>query len=312
MSYEAYQDILLYRWNTQLIWLGSKADNGLQSLYFARPTPRVVWLPGKPRQKYFKRLYARLYGTIKLSSDKYTFSTLTYHTEKWSRESAAQFLPDHLKEFFRRLRKRCKNLQYFWVVELTKLGYPHVHLIFNQYIHHTIIRAIWYAVTKSYITDIRMIPAGNVAGYVTKYLTKQSKHSEDQFAFIFKNVARLWNSSRGFFGAKIEYKSPYVYVGISFNCMKKDAMIFRDDPESEFWEVPLDYVVPLMKDGSYIERILNPKEYEFIDNFDDLLQIVDYKSLEAKLNLLYPWRTDNRNWYPGSVCDTGEKDMLCY
>jgi hypothetical protein len=100
MSYEAYQDILLYRWNTQLIWLGSKADNGLQSLYFARPTPRVVWLPGKPRQKYFKRLYARLYGTIKLSSDKYTFSTLTYHTEKWSRESAAQFLPDHLKEFW--------------------------------------------------------------------------------------------------------------------------------------------------------------------------------------------------------------------
>ena len=146
MNYEAYQDILLYRWNTQLIWLGSKNADGLQSLYFARPTPRVIWLPGKPRQKYFKRLYARLYGTIKLSSDKYTFGTLTYHTEKWSRDGAALFLPEHLKEFFRRLRKKCKNLQYFWVVELTKLGYPHVHLIFNQYVHHVIIRAIWYAV----------------------------------------------------------------------------------------------------------------------------------------------------------------------
>jgi len=152
-----------------------------------------------------------------------------------------------------------------------------------------------------------MIPAGNVAGYVTKYLTKQSKHTERQFEFIFKNIARLWNSSRGFFGAKVNYESQYVYVGISFDCHKKNKMIFRDDAESEFWEVPLEYVVPLLKDSSFIERQLNPKAWEYIDWFDRLLTIVDYKTLVEKLEIIYPWHADNRNWDPGSFWNTGEK-----
>jgi len=293
-SYESYQDVLLHRWNTTLLWLGSKDESGLQSLYFCKPVPRVVWLPGKPREKYFKRLYARLHNTLNISAKNYSFCTLTYHTEKWSRESAAMLIPEHLKEFFRRLRKRVKNLQYFWVIELTKLGYPHIHLIFNQFIHHKVIRAIWYAITRSYITDIRKVPGNNVAAYVTKYLTKQAKHNEAQYAFIFKNVARLWSSSRNFFGAPQSYESEYVFVGISFNCQISNNKIFRNDPEAEFWEVPLDFVLPLLHDNSFIERNLNSSEISFITWFDRLLNIVDYATLERKLELLYPWHAISR------------------
>jgi len=36
-----------------------------------------------------------------------------------------------------------------------------------------VIRAIWYKVTKSYITDIRAIPSGNIASYIASYLSSQ-------------------------------------------------------------------------------------------------------------------------------------------
>ncbi len=293
-SYPGYQDVLLQRWHSSLLWLGQKDKNGIPNLWFCRPTPRTPWLPGKPRQKYFKRLYAKLHSQLKISSKNYTFCTLTYDRKKWSENQAAMLLPEHLKEFFRRLRKRVKNLQYFWVVELTKVGMVHIHLIFNQFVFHKVIRAIWYHITRSYITDIRKIPCRNVAAYVTKYLTKQSKHSENQFDYMFKHISRLWNSSRGFFTRFNKAISEYTFLGMSFNLMRKNSTIFRYDPDKDMWEVPFDYQFPLMCYGGYIERKLSKEGIEYAETYERLvysLSITQKQLYDKADNHFEWWRT---------------------
>lgn len=266
-SLEQYQDIILDRWNRSLIWLGKYDSDHLPELYFARPTPKTVWLPGKPRKKYYRHLYYKLHNTINTINKKYVFGTLTYHTHKYSAAQAAMLFPTHIKEFFRLLRKKIGHIEYFWVIELTQAGYPHCHLILDRYVHWRVIRAIWYKVSKSYITDIRAIPAGNIAHYVTKYVTKQSKQSQDQFAFIFKNVARLWSSSRHFFTKCPDRVKDFIFVAMSFNLYLNNRHLFRPDSECELWQVPIDYGAPCLIYTTFIERRINPKAYEFIDAY---------------------------------------------
>lgn len=232
-----YQDVLLTRWSRTLFLFAKKKKNNGYDFYFAKPTPRTVWLSGKPRDKYYKRLYARLHHQLTLDKKKYTFCTLTYHTRKYSREYCCSLLKSHLKEFIRRLRVRYPRLQYYWIIELTKDYYPHIHFVFDHYCHHVIIRAIWYAVTKSYITDIRMIPAGNLASYLSKYLTKQRSQKVDQFTFIFKNIDRLYGSSKYFFSVYVKFESDWLFINMTFSCDYHDKRLFRPPDNPDFWYI---------------------------------------------------------------------------
>ena len=267
---DQYQSILIKRWNSTLIWLGKRNPDGHPELWFARPTPRTLWLPGKPRQKYYRRLYEKLHSTLKISSDKYSFITLTYHTKKYSPDEVAERLKGDIKELLRRLRKKHKNIQYFWIIELTASGYPHIHIIINKFIFWKVLRGIWYAITKSYITDIRSIPAANVASYVCKYLTKQSKHSDWQFQFIFKNIDRIWSSSRGFFGKYIKPVSDCIFLAFSWDCFVFDKYIHRPDSSSEFWYVPYQFAIPLLGSPTYIHRKISDACWEFVSELNSL------------------------------------------
>jgi len=269
-SFEEYQDIIIDRWQHTLLWLGKYSAAGDPELWFARPTPSTPWCPGKPRAKYYKKIYARLATQLNIQSKNYTFCTLTYHTEKYSPEGAAALLPSHIKEFMRLLRKKLGKLQYFWIIELTSLGYPHLHIIFDRYIHWRVIRAIWYKVTKCKVTDIRKIPAGNLAAYVTKYITKQSKQNEDKFGFIFKNIDRMWSSSRGFFTKGDPREKVFILVGFSSNLYYLDKFICRNDPEEEVWLVPYDFAVPLLHFDTFISRSIRSDASQFVEEMRNL------------------------------------------
>ena len=246
-SYRQYQDLILDRWASTLFWFAKKEDKGYD-LYFAKPTPRLPWLAGKPRTKYYRRLFARLYSQLKSGSFHYSFCTLTYHTRKYSQKYSFLMLKAHLKEFIRRLRKRYPNIQYFWVIELTKRLYPHIHIVFNQFVHWKVIRAIWYHVTKSYITDIRSIPAGNISAYMSKYLNSQKKQNESQWGTIFKNVDRLYGCSGSFFTKKPVDTSPqeWFLISISTNIMIEDWRLAREDSDKDFWLIPHHYAAGLL------------------------------------------------------------------
>jgi len=281
-SYKEYQEILLDRWQTTLFWFAKK-NRQHYDLYFAKPTPRVPWLPGKPREKYYKRLFCRLNTQLKSGNFHYTFCTLTYHTSKWSQQSCFSLLKIHLKEFIRRLKKRYPNIQYFWVIELTKRLYPHIHIIFNQFVHWTVIRAIWYVVTKSYITDIRSIPSGNLAGYIAKYLNSQKKSNEAQWGTIFKNVSRLIGNSRNFFDSPHddETEQEWFLISLSTNLLTEDWRLFKQDNDKDFWIIPHHYAAGLLT-FHYIDHCNWEDTYPDIYNtftkkysYDDLLMYND-------------------------------------
>lgn len=278
-SYEEYQDIIRKRWFNTVFWLAKEKEKpGTYSLYFAKPTPRTAWLPGKPRSKYYRRIKNKLTTQFRDSKKKYTFLTLTYDQNTNSKAFCFNMLKSNIREFIRLLRKRYKKIQYFWIIELTKNGYPHIHIIFDRYAHWKIINAIWRGVTDSYITYIKQIPSSAVAGYLTKYLTRQSKHTEYQFAIIFKNVDRLYGNSRDFFSIKvIKTDSGWLLISLSLDCYFNDFELLRPDPDCQFWELPSHYASMFIKTDDILDHI--DWSCEFPDVYSYFIRLHDYKDI---------------------------------
>jgi len=273
-----YQEVLTLRWRSTLIWLGKYDDTHLPELWFARPTPKTIWLPGKPRQKYYRSLREKLKSTMKTDAKRYSFITLTYNQRKYSPEEAAERSKSDIKELLRMLRRRFGKIQYFYIIELTVTGYPHFHVIIDKFIYWKVLKAMWYHITLSYVVDIRMIPAGNIAGYICKYLTKVEKQDSWQFAFIFKNIDRLWSASRGFFGKYIIPLSGLIFLAISFSCYQSQKYIHRPDGKPSFWFVPHEFAVPLLSYNDYIDRRVSNAGHDFLYEMFDLL---DHDTISA-------------------------------
>lgn len=77
---------------------------------------------------------------------------------------------------WRRYRRKFgpRAVGYAKIVELTKAGTPHLHIIADvPFIAQRQLAAEWRALTGSYIVDIRKVRGRNgIAGYLTSYLTK--------------------------------------------------------------------------------------------------------------------------------------------
>jgi hypothetical protein len=101
-------------------------------------------------------------------------------------------------ELVRWIRKEFGAIEYCRVVEETKTGYPHYHLVVRStYLDQKALSAHWATLTEAFIVDIRKIdPGREVARYIAKYLTKQPR-------MTFTN--RRVTQSRNFF-PKIEKK----------------------------------------------------------------------------------------------------------
>jgi len=94
---------------------------------------------------------------------------------------------------WRRLRRKHgkKAVGYAKIVELTKAGTPHLHIIANvPFVAQTWLAAAWKELTGSFIVDIRKVDSRRgVAGYLTAYLTK---------ALEVPTGMRKWSAARGF------------------------------------------------------------------------------------------------------------------
>lgn len=94
---------------------------------------------------------------------------------------------------WRRLRRKhgAKAVGYAKIVELTKNGTPHLHIIARvPFIAQTSLAAQWKQLTGSYVVDIRKVETRRgIAGYLTSYLTK---------ALEVPPGMRKWSAARGF------------------------------------------------------------------------------------------------------------------
>lgn len=80
-----------------------------------------------------------------------------------------------LPKFTARMRKLTPEFEYVRVLEVTKAGWPHYHLLTRMnYVSQHKISTAWAELTGSPIVDIRQIKNGqNNINYVCKYLKKQ-------------------------------------------------------------------------------------------------------------------------------------------
>jgi hypothetical protein len=135
------------------------------------------------------------------------------------------------------LRKAYGEFEYLRVLEITKKGWPHYHLVSRcPYIPQAAISTVWATLTGAPIVDIRKIKrTQDVYYYVIKYLSKQhyirwtdrrvtmSRHfdltskveREDRLHLIvterhnYHPAAYLWHNYHGYF---IEQIGPLVFV----------------------------------------------------------------------------------------------------
>lgn len=235
-SLTQYQNILIDRWQHTLFWFAKQTENDRYQMFFAKPTPRTPWLPGKPRKKYYKKIENKLNHQL-AQHDNYTFLTLTYNTSLYSRDRAFSLLKYHIREFFRLLRKKYPGIQYFWVIELTRQNYPHIHIMLDRFAFWKVISAIWKRITGNLIINIKKIPGSGAARYMAKYVSKQSKHQARQFCIIFKKIDRLYGYSGSFFTATQKQKSEWIFLTVSCECFYSDQYLLRDD-DHDFWYIP--------------------------------------------------------------------------
>ena len=102
--------------------------------------------------------------------------TLTVDTKLYlSKREAYDQTRRKVTELASRIRRRFKEFEYIRILEVTKKGWPHYHLLVRSpYIPHSYLRDTWAELTGATIVDVRQMKKGdNVYFYVMKYLAKQ-------------------------------------------------------------------------------------------------------------------------------------------
>jgi hypothetical protein len=98
--------------------------------------------------------------------------------------------------FLKRVRRRYPKVKYFRVVELTKAGVPHFHILLNTTIPHRWITETFPECGGGKINYIRQVDAGRAFAYVTKYITKGTEPSVTLAAFFYLTGMRQFSMSR--------------------------------------------------------------------------------------------------------------------
>lgn len=71
-------------------------------------------------------------------------------------------------------KKLKRKPTYCRIVEATKAGYPHYHILANMsYVPKEDLSEAWAKLTGAWVVDVKQVSTKQVARYVTKYLTKQ-------------------------------------------------------------------------------------------------------------------------------------------
>jgi hypothetical protein len=102
------------------------------------------------------------------------FLTLTLDPKKLEHK---KFAVPHLRLCFNKFREYLKRKYgtvppYICVLEFTKAGIPHLHILLDQYIPQKWISATWAGLGGGRIVFIKQVTIANVTRYLSKYLTK--------------------------------------------------------------------------------------------------------------------------------------------
>lgn len=251
-----------------------------------RPVPSCPWIK-EGRKKYFAKIYKRLKSLPNIK--KYTFCTLTYSRKKYSNVEVAQRIKHDIDLFFKRLGYRKSRPEYFYIIELTNNFMPHIHLIFDRFVHKKKIFKSWFAITGSLMSRIKYIPKGNVFYYIAHYVSNCRKQDESKWQWIFKNIDRVWTCSRKFFGASADQKKLFDFY---FSVFDKNMILdkyFSYDKEAlrsrALDEIETEMLL-LYSNKNIDLKLLNLKLFDYQTKSDYYLQNIVEKTVpELKIEL---------------------------
>jgi hypothetical protein len=83
----------------------------------------------------------------------------------------------HIRQVFNKFREYLKRrfgiaLTYICVLEFTQRGIPHLHILFDTFIPHEWVSETWDRLGGGSVVWVKRVTVGNVARYLSKYLTK--------------------------------------------------------------------------------------------------------------------------------------------
>jgi len=175
--------------------------------------------------------------------------------------------------FLKRVKRKYKEIKFFRIVELTKKGVPHFHIILDKFISHTWISDNFPECGGGYVNWIKIVDPGRAFKYVTKYVTKNAADPEDYIArFFFFSGMRQFSSSRHIYYRAKRDKTKYFLYSEAKNLIVRDD--FREYKHRERY-----YVVIRNPEGKPMIYLEPSEEDPFIQEF----QTYDYKSLIESL-----------------------------
>jgi len=211
-EYERYIEDL----KNKVVLLRSKDDPSMAFIVRPYKTSRYSSVGQK---KLSKKIRKRFNGV-----DSGVFLTLTFDPRRVSLTSAWSHLSELIKRTMNYLKIYAKreseargvklNVQYIWVIEVQKNGYPHVHVFYpsiKRLIDVNQIQQIW-GVGFVFIKKLEGVKIG---AYMSKYLSKgQGLEKALPYVWFFK--IRLYGASNMVILKTPRGESKYVFIGMCF------------------------------------------------------------------------------------------------
>lgn len=120
--------------------------------------------------------------------------------------------------FLKRLRRKYPKLKFARVVELTRTGRPHFHVLVDQYIPQRYVSWAFAECGGGKVADCRYVDPGRAGRYIAKYVTKSYNPESSSPYFFYITRMRTVSTSRNLY-----------YVVQSFGA---NSMCIRDITDS--------------------------------------------------------------------------------
>lgn len=160
-----------------------------------------------------KKLRRRVWRTF--GNETLRLLTLTVATGEWTEEESLFAIKSAWDVLLKRLRRRYPKLKFFLVFELTKRGYPHLHILLNQFIPHRWLSAAWGEIMRSPIVHIERTQDVGAVRYIMKYLGKFAGKEGGINEVSYRFGIRRFSFSRDFLAHAEKWRSRIFYRGKS-------------------------------------------------------------------------------------------------
>ena len=126
----------------------------------------------------------------------WTHCVLTWDPNKGNIAEAVRGAPACWSRLRKRLKRRYPQLKYVWVLELTKKGYPHYHILFNTSLPKFWLSAVADECGLGRITYVTGVQGEGAAHYICKYITKFEKYPDELLNIFAEFSPRKYSFAR--------------------------------------------------------------------------------------------------------------------